>query len=103
MSIITELLQTAAGKLGTKVPRQVTVRDLSRQTSSVLTAIQAENTSALITYRGVPRYIIAPIDPDQLTSLILAGSPGIFADAVREGEEALKEGKVEAPPESVRV
>jgi prevent-host-death family protein len=97
MSAIAELLQHAARQLATKVPRRVTVRDLSRRTSDVLNQLEAEGTSALITHRGVPRFVIVPIDSDQVSHLILTGAPGLFTDAIAEGELALKQRKVKAP------
>ena len=97
MAVLTDLIQGTAERLAGKMPKRVNVRELSRATTQVLTTLRDEGTSALITYRGVPRFIIMPIDSDHVSELILAGAPGIFTQAVSEGEQALKELKVQAP------
>lgn len=103
MSVITQLLQAAADQLGQRVPKQVSIRQLSRQTTHVLSTIAEEKTSALVTFRGVPRYLLVPIDPDRITALLLSGAPGVFSNAVEDGEAALEAGMIEAPTQKVRV
>ena len=99
MSVITELLCSAADQLAAKIPRRVTARDLSRHTSDVLNILDNQETLAFVTYHGVPRFMIVPINPDHVSQLILTGSPGLFAKTAAEGEVALKDRKVQAPPE----
>lgn len=51
-----------------RAPQHVSVRDLSRQTSQVLTQAQETGRPVVVTYRNVPTWLLVPLDRQQVAS-----------------------------------
>lgn len=75
-------------------PVRIGARQLSRETASVLSRLYEGRGELLgvVTFRGVPRFLLVPIDQDELLNLALAGVPDLETD-VKEAHAALAEGK----------
>ncbi len=90
MNLTERLLRVAEKTVVDQIPHRVTMRDLSRETPKVLSQIRASNSTAIVTYRGVPSFLVVPINPDEFSALLLASAPELFTDAIEDGELELK-------------
>lgn len=95
---IFKLVKAAMTKLKPGLPRTVTTRTLTRQTSTVLSMLSNERQSAVITHRGLPTFVLIPIELDVLPRLFLAAGPDLFDETVRRANSALEEGEAVVPP-----
>lgn len=91
-TLLEQLLQGVDEQAATELPRRVSTRDLSRNTADVLARLHREPRSAVITYRGVPSFLLVPIDRGKLSSLLLSISPQLDAD-IADAHEALERGE----------
>jgi prevent-host-death family protein len=64
------------------------VRDLARKTSSVLASVYKDRHPAVITYRGVPSFLLLPLDRDDARAVLL-GSAAVVQDRIKRSEESL--------------
>jgi antitoxin (DNA-binding transcriptional repressor) of toxin-antitoxin stability system len=94
-----EAMDLVGKKFGGKVPTRIGTRELSRHTTAVLSAIKKAGGPSVITYRGVPSFLIAPIEQDELLTLVLAASPELLRDDISEAELALDRGEIYDLPE----
>ena len=99
---IVQLVQTAASRLTDAKPVRVGVRELSRATSNVLSSLYDHRSSevGVVTFRGIPRFLLLPIDPDELTSLALSATDALeLSDRdVEAGEKAVVAGRLHPVP-----
>jgi prevent-host-death family protein len=70
----------------------VTIRDLSRNPSSVVADVARTGRPALVTRHGAPVAALVPVDPADLEDLILSKAPEYLADLVA-ADEDLRTGK----------
>ena len=87
---ISDAMAMIGKKLGDRFPVRISTRDLSRNTTSVLSQIKKAGVPAVITYRGVPSFLVAPIEQDELFSLVYAASPHLFDEELRQAGAALE-------------
>ena len=58
-----------------KRPHAVGLRDLQRDMSAVLGKLRSDNEYRVLTNRGVPCFLLIPIDPNAWSSLLAAAPP----------------------------
>ena len=73
--------------------RRFSVRQLSRETSTVLSWVHDTGRPAVITHRGLPAFVIVPVDEDRLTAWILKSTPEAM-HRLAEADDELWAGKV---------
>lgn len=95
---IFKLVKEAMGKLKPGLPRTVTTRALARQTATVLSMLKNERESAVITHRGMPTFVLIPIEVDVLPRLFLAAGADLFDATVDQADDALEASEVVVPP-----
>ncbi len=71
------LLGGVSPKVFSKPPREVSSRELARSMSETLGQLREGEEYAVLTNRGVPTFLILPIDPGSWMKLLLASSPGL--------------------------
>lgn len=76
-NIVSALVDKLSTKVYEQLPATITIRDLSRKTTKVLREIGDQQRAGIITYRGVPQFLLLPIEPALIHSLLLAGAPGL--------------------------
>jgi antitoxin (DNA-binding transcriptional repressor) of toxin-antitoxin stability system len=77
MNLISELLRDVGERVSKELPWRISTRDLSRHTTRALAALHTGQRSAVVTYRGVPSFLILPIDQRKLAMLLLASTPDL--------------------------
>ena len=70
----------------------VNVRELARNTSKVIDAVERSKRPAIITRSGRPVAAVVPIDPDALEDWILANAPE-FVEGMRAADEEFRRGE----------
>jgi len=70
-------------------PCRVSTRELSRHTNAVLSGVKKGDSSAVITYRGIPSFLLTPIKHGDLLSALHAASPEMFDNEIHAAETAL--------------
>jgi antitoxin (DNA-binding transcriptional repressor) of toxin-antitoxin stability system len=76
-----------------KRPHAIGLRELQRDMSSVLGKLRTKNEYRVLTNRGVPSFLLIPIDPGAWSSLLAAAPPEtefereIAADSERTGRD----------------
>jgi prevent-host-death family protein len=71
--------------------RSYGIRDLQRRVSEIVREARRSGEPALLTHRGRPFAVIAPIDEDALEDLVFAHVPE-YARSLREAEEEFEAG-----------
>lgn len=64
-------------------PWKISVRDLSRNVSKVLSRIYEETCPAVVTYRGVPSWVVLPLDQTRLASFLLGNVAQLTDETIR--------------------
>jgi hypothetical protein len=80
VSPIAQLVQGISEKTSDRMPWRISTRDLSRHTTKVLTKLQEDQRAAVITYRGVPAFMVLPIDQSDVFTLFLSNAPKLRED-----------------------
>jgi hypothetical protein len=93
MNLLLQLIQHATSKISDEMPRRISTRDLTRNPTTALESLRHDHRMAVITYRGVPSFLVLPLDRDDMTSLLLGASAELQKD-VRAAHEALDAGLV---------
>jgi prevent-host-death family protein len=70
----------------------ITIRELSRRTSAVVSDVARTGRPTLVTRHGAPVVAVVPIDEAELEDFILSGTPS-FADDLAEAQRAIAGGK----------
>jgi hypothetical protein len=70
-----QLLQGVRKTVFAKMPRQVSTRYLARSMPEVLGKLAQEEQYAVVTNRGVPRFLLVPIDQHSWMSLLASSAP----------------------------
>jgi len=84
---VMQLIQGVSEKASDQVPWRISTRDLSRHTTRFLARLQEGHRTAVITYRGVPSFLVIPIARDDLFSLFLGDAPELREDHKAAREE----------------
>lgn len=74
-SPVARLLQGVMQKVASKLPWRISTRDLSRHTTKFLGQLQDEQRAGLITYRGIPSFLVVPIDQSDVFTHLMGNSP----------------------------
>ena len=74
--------------------RKFTVRELSRQTSDVLSFVHSTNRPAVITRRGLPAFLILSIDEDDLTASVVRKAAAGVIQTLDEADRLINGGQV---------
>jgi prevent-host-death family protein len=74
----TDLVADPEDTDGPKVPRKVSVRDLSRHLSRELARVMDESSPVVVTHRGSPAWVVLPLDPGKFTTFLLSGASGFL-------------------------
>jgi prevent-host-death family protein len=69
----------------------ISIRELSRNASGVVSGVASSGRPAIVTKHGAPVAAVVPFDPAALEELVLAKAPEILADLVA-ADEDLREG-----------
>lgn len=88
--------RSAKGSLSAKgadAPRTVSIRELSRNTGSIMRSLAAAKRPAIITERGRPVGLLIPTDPDEFEDFVLEHAPE-FIRLRQEAERDLADGNV---------
>lgn len=97
-----ELLSRLNERLGHKVPNRVSVKELADRTGLVLTDLRDQDVPAVVTYGGLSTFVLLPLTHEDegkyAFERIIALRGDEIQQAVVEGEQALREGRVVAPP-----
>jgi hypothetical protein len=80
MNPIAQLLRGASEKNSGQMPWRITTRDLSRHTSKLLAKLHKDQRTAVVTYRGVPAFLVVPVNQDDLVTLFLGNAPQLRED-----------------------
>jgi hypothetical protein len=80
VSPIAQLVQGLSEKTSGRMPWRISTRDLSRHTTKVLTKLHEDQRAAVITYRGVPAFLVLPIDQSDVFTLFLGNAPELRED-----------------------
>jgi prevent-host-death family protein len=70
----------------------ITIRELSRRTSAVVSDVARTGRPTLVTRHGAPMVAVVPIDEAELEDFILSTTPSFAAD-LAEAQRALASGK----------
>lgn len=70
----------------------VSVRDLGRNASSVISDVVKTRQPAVVTKRGAPVAVVMALDPDDLEDLVLSKAPQ-FLDDYKAAEEDVQNGR----------
>jgi len=92
-NLIARLLQGAGRKVAERVPWRISTRDLSRHTTKVLAKLHKDQRAAVITYRGLPSFLVLPIDRNDFLTFLLSHSPELEEDDEEAARAELAEGK----------
>lgn len=65
----------------------VSIRELSRNTSSVVDDVARTGRPALVTKHGAPVAAVVPVDADDLEDLVLSKAPEYLADMAAADED----------------
>lgn len=82
----------------TQNPTRISVKDLANATGEVLTQIRDSKRGTVVTYRGLPSFLVLPLGESAVIGLLASRNSEEFSRAIKEGEEAFSEGRVVAPP-----
>jgi hypothetical protein len=80
-SPLVRLLQGVHASVFDKEPRSIATRQLARNMSEELTKLSEQNEWAVLTNRGVPRFLLVPIDAGSWMQLLFATTPEFEAEA----------------------
>lgn len=80
-------------------PWRVSVRDLSQRLSKIFSRVHEERCPAVVTYRGVPTWVVLPLDQSRLASFLLSNMDELTGEIIRspdaeDEEELLAHGKL---------
>lgn len=70
----------------------VSIRELSRNASSVVDDVARTGRPALVTKRGAPIAAVVPVDPAELEDFILANAPE-YVQSLRDSDGAIQRGE----------
>jgi prevent-host-death family protein len=70
----------------------VSIRELGRQASRVVSRVRRSRKPAIVTLRGEPVAAVIPLDMDKLEDFVLAQAPS-FVAAMRAADEDLAHGR----------
>ncbi len=70
----------------------VSIRELSRNASGVVSDVASSGRPAVVTKHGTPVAAVIAIDPSDLEDLVLSKAPSFLADMVA-ADEDLREGR----------
>jgi prevent-host-death family protein len=76
----------------------VSIRELSRNTSGVVSDVAASGRPTVITKRGVPVAAVVPFDASDLEDLVLAKAQGYLGDMAA-ADHDLREGRTRSADE----
>jgi len=87
---LTRLLQGVSGHVFAKPPATVGARTLQRDMAAVLRKLRDDDQYAVLTMRGVPAFLLVPVDQNAWSSLLAATAPDLTyeANAVAKAEAA---------------
>jgi hypothetical protein len=77
---VSPLAQVVSEKISGGMPWRISTRDLSRHTTKVLAKLHEDQRPAVITYRGVPSFLVLPIDQSDMFTLFWGNSPSLRED-----------------------
>lgn len=66
-----------------KAPWRVSVRDLSRNLSKVFSRVHQDSCPTVVTYRGVPTWVVLPLDQSRLASFLLSNVEELTTETIR--------------------
>lgn len=71
------LLRGINSRVFSKMPHQVSTRELARSMSDQLGYLRKNEQYAIVTNRGMPAFLVLPIDPKLWMNLLVAAKPGV--------------------------
>ncbi len=74
---LTRLLRGVSRSVYAKPPITVGARMLQRDMATVLRKLRGEDQYAVLTMRGVPAFLLVPVDPNARSSLLAATAPDL--------------------------
>lgn len=81
----------------TQNPTHVSVKDLANATGEVLTQIRDRKRATVVTYRGLPSFLVLPLGESAVIGLLASRNSEEFARADEIGTKDLREGKDVVP------
>jgi prevent-host-death family protein len=86
------------------LPWKVSVRELSRQLSKVLTKVKSESRAAVITHRGEPCWVVLPLDQAKFGTFLLSGADCFVASKteLQSADKRLRDGDVQTLDEILK-
>ncbi len=70
----------------------VTIRELGRQVSGVVSEVRTTGRPTFVTHRGTPVAVLLPVDAEQLEDYVLANAPEYVA-SMSAADEAIERGE----------
>ncbi len=70
----------------------VSIRELGRQVSGVVSEVRTTGRPTFVTHRGTPVAVLLPLDAEQLEDYVLANAPEYVA-SMHATDEAIEQGK----------